>query len=39
VENSCEFGDEAQSSIEVGKLSIGLTASGLSSGAQLHKFS
>jgi hypothetical protein len=38
VESSCEFGIEPSGSM-TGKLSSGLTTSGLSSSAQIHRFS
>jgi hypothetical protein len=39
VESSCEFGIETSGSIYAGKLSSGLTSSGLSRSAQLHRVS
>jgi hypothetical protein len=39
VKSSCEFGNEPYSSINIGKLSSGLTAGVLSSSAQLHRVS
>jgi hypothetical protein len=39
VESSCEFGIEPSGSMKLGETMSGLTPSGLSSSAQLHRVS
>jgi hypothetical protein len=39
VESSCEFGIEPSGSMKAGKLLSGLTSTGLSSSARLHRVS